>query len=62
VTLGISNRAKGVQDIARWTDEQAVPTVAVVTPRAATGPDELVLSGTVEPSTPARSSRAPADT
>jgi RND family efflux transporter MFP subunit len=48
VTLGISNRAKGVQDIARWTDEQAVPTVAVVTPRAATGPDELVLSGTVE--------------
>jgi RND family efflux transporter MFP subunit len=47
-TIGISNRAKGVQEIARWTEEQAIPTVAVVAPHAALGPAELVLSGNVE--------------
>ncbi len=47
-TIGISNRAKGIQEIARWTEEQAVPTVAVVTPRTAPGPAELVLPGNVD--------------
>src|ERR1700722_5243863 len=47
-TIGISNRAKGVQEIARWTEEQAVPSVAVVTPRTAPGPGELVLPGNVD--------------
>jgi hypothetical protein len=47
-TIGISNRAKGIQEIARWTEEQAVPTVAIVTPRTAPGPGELVLPGNVD--------------
>ncbi len=47
-TIGITNRAKGVQEIARWTDKQAVPTVAVVTPTNAPGQEELVLPGTVD--------------
>jgi RND family efflux transporter MFP subunit len=47
-TVGISNRAKSVQEVARWTDEQAVPTVAVVTPTVAPGQDELVLPGNIE--------------
>jgi RND family efflux transporter MFP subunit len=47
-TIGISNRARGIQEIARWTEEQAIPTVAVVTPRAALGPGELVLPGNVD--------------
>jgi RND family efflux transporter MFP subunit len=47
-TTGISNRAKSVQEVARWTDEQAIPTVAVVTPTLAPGQDELVLPGNVE--------------
>jgi RND family efflux transporter MFP subunit len=47
-TIGISNRAKSVQEVARWTNEQAIPTVAVVTPRLAPGQDELVLPGNIE--------------
>jgi RND family efflux transporter MFP subunit len=47
-TIGISNRAKSVQEVARWTAEQAIPTVAVVTPRLAPGQDELVLPGNIE--------------
>jgi RND family efflux transporter MFP subunit len=47
-TIGISNRAKSVQEVARWTTEQAIPTVAVVTPRLAPGQDELVLPGNIE--------------
>jgi RND family efflux transporter MFP subunit len=47
-TIGISNRAKSVQDVARWTEEQAVPSVAVVTPTVAPGQDELVLPGNIE--------------
>jgi RND family efflux transporter MFP subunit len=47
-TIGISNRAKGIQEIARWTEEQAIPTVAVVAPRSAPGPGELVLPGNVD--------------
>jgi RND family efflux transporter MFP subunit len=46
--IGISNRAKSVQEVARWTDEQAIPTVAVVTPTAAQAQDELVLPGNIE--------------
>jgi RND family efflux transporter MFP subunit len=45
---GISNRAKSVQEVARWTDEQSIPTVAVVTPTVAPGQDELVLPGNIE--------------
>jgi RND family efflux transporter MFP subunit len=47
-TIGISNRAKSVQEVAQWTNEQAIPTVAIVTPRLATGQDELVLPGNIE--------------
>jgi RND family efflux transporter MFP subunit len=45
---GISNRAKSVQEVARWTDEQSIPTVAVVTPTVAPSQDELVLPGNIE--------------
>jgi RND family efflux transporter MFP subunit len=47
-TIGISNRAKSVQEVARWTEERAIPTVAVVTPTIAPGHDELVLSGNID--------------
>ncbi len=47
-TLGITNRARSVQDVARWTEEQAVPTVTVVTPTVSPGHDELVLPGNIE--------------
>jgi RND family efflux transporter MFP subunit len=47
-TIGISNRAKSVQEVARWTDKQAVPTVAVVTPKSVASEDDLVLPGTIE--------------
>jgi RND family efflux transporter MFP subunit len=47
-TSGISNRAKSVQEVTRWTNEQAIPTVAVVTPTLAPGQDELVLPGNIE--------------
>jgi RND family efflux transporter MFP subunit len=46
--IGISNRARSVQEVGRWTDEQAIPTVAVVTPTVAPGQDELVLPGNIE--------------
>jgi len=47
-TIGIANRARTVQDVARWTEEQAIPTVAVVTPTLAPGRDELVLPGNID--------------
>jgi RND family efflux transporter MFP subunit len=47
-TIGISNRAKSVQEVARSTGNQAVPTVAVVKPKSAPSVDELVLPGTIE--------------
>jgi RND family efflux transporter MFP subunit len=47
-TLGISNRAKSVQEVGEWTDKQAILTVAVVAPKSAPSEDELVLSGTIE--------------
>ena len=45
---GISNRAKSVQEVTRWTEEQAIPTVAVVAPTVAPGQDELILPGNIE--------------
>lgn len=45
--LGISNRAKGVQEITHWTDEQAIPTVNVIKPENVASQDDLVLPGTV---------------
>lgn len=47
-TIGIAKRAKRVQEVARWTEEQAIPTVSVVTPTLAPGQDDLVLPGNVE--------------
>jgi RND family efflux transporter MFP subunit len=47
-TIGISNRARSVQEVARWTDEQAIPNVTVVSPTPAPGQDELVLPGNIE--------------
>jgi RND family efflux transporter MFP subunit len=47
-TLGISNRARGVQEIGRWSERQAIPTVAVVTPKSAPGQAELVLPGNID--------------
>ena len=46
--IGISNRAKGVQEITRWTDKQAILTVAIIKPESAPGQDELVLPGSVD--------------
>jgi RND family efflux transporter MFP subunit len=46
--IGISNRAKGVQEITKWTDEQAVPSVTIVRPQSKPGQDELVLPGNVD--------------
>ncbi len=46
--IGISKRAKGVQEIARWTDKQAIPTVAIIKPESAPGQQELVLPGTID--------------
>src|ERR1039458_248263 len=46
--IGISNRAKGVQEVTRWTDKQAILTVAIVKPESAPGQDELVLPGSVD--------------
>jgi RND family efflux transporter MFP subunit len=45
---GITSRARSVQEVARWTEEQAIPTVTVVTATNAPEQDELVLSGNVD--------------
>jgi RND family efflux transporter MFP subunit len=45
---GITSRARSEREVARWTEEQAIPTVTVVTPTNAPGQDELVLSGNVD--------------
>jgi RND family efflux transporter MFP subunit len=47
-TIGISNRARSVQEVARWTEEQAIPNVAIVSPTRAPGQDEMVLPGNIE--------------
>lgn len=45
---GISSRARRLQEVARWTEEQAIPTVAIVSPQVAPGENELVLPGNIE--------------
>jgi RND family efflux transporter MFP subunit len=45
---GISSRARSVQEVARWTDAQAIPTVAIVRPKAVSGQNELDLPGNIE--------------
>jgi RND family efflux transporter MFP subunit len=45
--MGVSNRAKGVQEITQWSNEQAVPTVTIVKPQSGPGQDQLVLPGTI---------------
>jgi RND family efflux transporter MFP subunit len=44
---GISDRAKSRQEIESWTQEQAVPTVALITPTHGPASEELVLPGTI---------------
>jgi RND family efflux transporter MFP subunit len=46
--VGISNRARGVQEITQWTNEQAVLTVEIVKPERRRAQDELVLPGNVD--------------
>jgi RND family efflux transporter MFP subunit len=46
--MGVSNRAKGVQEITQWTNEQAVPTVSIIKPQNGPGQDQLVLPGTIQ--------------
>ena len=45
---GVVGRSHDEERLARWTDEQAVPTVAVVAPARGSGTSELVLPGDVE--------------
>ncbi|MGH6797430.1 MAG: efflux RND transporter periplasmic adaptor subunit [Roseiarcus sp.] len=45
---GISGRQRGGEQLKQWTLEQAIPTVAVVTPRGGGEAREVVLPGNVE--------------
>jgi RND family efflux transporter MFP subunit len=45
---GISSRAREEQGLARWTDERAVPTVALVKPSRGAKGRELVLPGSIQ--------------
>lgn len=45
--FGIADRAKGNQELAAWTDEQAVPTVRLIEPRRGPSSEDLVLPGNV---------------
>jgi membrane fusion protein (multidrug efflux system) len=45
--FGIADRAKSNQELAAWTDEQAVPTVRLVEPRRGPSEEQLVLPGNV---------------
>jgi RND family efflux transporter MFP subunit len=44
---GISDRAKSRQELESWTQEQAIPSVALITPTQGPASEELVLPGTV---------------
>lgn len=44
---GITDRAKSMQEVAEWTDAQAVQSVHLVTPQHGPQEDQLVLPGTV---------------
>jgi RND family efflux transporter MFP subunit len=46
--LGILERRSHEAEVKQWTQEQAVPTVAVITPRAGATTQNLVLPGTVQ--------------
>jgi RND family efflux transporter MFP subunit len=46
--LGILQRRSHEAEVRQWTQEQAVPTVAVITPRAGASTQRLVLPGTVQ--------------
>jgi RND family efflux transporter MFP subunit len=46
--IGISNRERSIQEAARWSEEQAIPTVTVIRPTLSPGQDELVLPGNIE--------------
>jgi RND family efflux transporter MFP subunit len=46
--FGISQRRSHEAEVRQWTQEQAVPTVAVITPRAGASTQHLVLPGTVQ--------------
>ena len=45
---GIFERRHEHESLARWTDEQAIPTVALVSPQEGSGAREVVLPGNVE--------------
>jgi multidrug efflux pump subunit AcrA (membrane-fusion protein) len=46
--FGIFQRRSHEAEVAQWTREQAIPTVAVITPRAGAATQRLVLPGTVQ--------------
>src|SRR5580693_9080368 len=46
--FGILQRRSHEAEVAQWTNEQAIPTVAVITPRAGAATQRLVLPGTVQ--------------
>jgi RND family efflux transporter MFP subunit len=48
VTLGLINRVRASQNITRWTDAQAIPTVAVITLSNANPNNSLTLPGNVQ--------------
>jgi multidrug efflux pump subunit AcrA (membrane-fusion protein) len=48
ITASISGRRRGDEPLNQWTQEQAIPRVAVVTPQRGGPTRELVLPGNVE--------------
>jgi RND family efflux transporter MFP subunit len=46
--FGIFNRSRGETNLQRWTEDQAIPSVAVVVPQLGVGGQELVLPGEIE--------------
>ncbi len=46
--FGIFERRSHEAEVAQWTQEQAIPTVAVISPRAGAVAQQLVLPGTVQ--------------
>jgi RND family efflux transporter MFP subunit len=46
--FGIFERRSQQAEVAQWTQEQAIPTVAVITPKAGAAAQHLVLPGTVQ--------------
>jgi membrane fusion protein (multidrug efflux system) len=47
VTFGIMDRAKSMQEVKVWTNEQAIPTVRLVQPERGPVEEQLILPGTV---------------